>query len=186
MLFGILGVSAFSGVIVDNLDGACSCYTVGGLNGSEFTPSATYQLSDVAAYMGNFSSSLQTVDFFIYSNAGGLPSVELTELTGTIAGVSGSTTQAEVIFGAPSVPLILVGGTNYWLVIDLTNPDLGWEAGSTEPPYAYNGGGWTAIGPQALGYEVDGTLVTAPEPGTLWLAGSGIALAILARRRRVA
>jgi hypothetical protein len=185
MLLGILSVPAFSDVIVDNIDGPCSCYTIGDVDGSEFTPSATYDLTDVAAFMGNFSSTTQTVDFYIYSNAAGVPDVELTELTGTIAGVAGATTQAVVDSGAPSAPLTLVDGTAYWFVIDLTNTNLGWEAGSTEPPYAYNtGSGWTATGPQALAFEVDGTLASIPEPGTLGLAGSGIALAILALRRR--
>lgn len=150
----------------------------------EFAPSTTFQLTDVAAYMGNFSSSSSVVDFYIYSSGAGVPVTELTALTGTIAGGS-STVQAQVDSGAPSVPLTLVDGTNYWFVIDLTS-SLGWEAGDTEPPYAYNNGaGWVANGPQALAFRVDGTQVTTPEPGTLALAGSGIALAILARRRGV-
>jgi PEP-CTERM motif len=186
LLLVFLSIPAFSGVIFDNINGACSCYSVDGLNGSEFTPSATYQLTDVAAFMGNFSSTTQTVDFFIYSDASGVPGVELTALTGTIPGVVGSTTQAEVNSGAPSIPLTLVSGTNYWFVVDLTNTNLGWEDGSSEPPYAFNsGGGWVALGPQSLGYEIDGSLTT-PEPGTLALAGVGLVLAIVGRRRRAA
>lgn len=186
LLADILCVPALPDVIVDNIGAPCGCYLDGpGLVGVEFTPSATYQLTDVAAYMGNFSASSSPVDFYIYSNAGGVPFTELTALTGTIAGTADTTTQAEVDSGAPSVPLTLEGGTNYWFVIDLTS-NLGWEAGSTEPPYAYNiGSGWIANGPQALAFEVNGTPVATPEPGTLGLAGSGIALAILVRRLRL-
>jgi hypothetical protein len=183
LLTGILSVPALSNVIFDNIEGPCNCSLDGpGLVGAEFTPSATYRLTDVAAFMANYTGSSSVIDFFIYSNGAGVPVTELTALTGTIA----YPLQAQVDSGAPSVPLTLVGGTSYWFVIDLTSSDLGWEVGSTEPPYAYNiGAGWVANGPQALAFEVDGTPAGIPEPGALGLAGSGIVLAILARRRRV-
>jgi hypothetical protein len=53
--------------------------------GVEFTPLATFQLTDVPAFVGNFSNSSSVVDFYIYSSGAGVPVTDLIALTGTIA-----------------------------------------------------------------------------------------------------
>jgi hypothetical protein len=188
LLIGMLGVPALPSTVFSDITGSCGgCGQAGSaIFAQQFTPSATYQLTDVGAEMYNVSSQA-TINFSIYSDASGLPSVQLTTLTGSIPDGGAVHFEGLVSSGSPSAALTLVGGTMYWLAINLPTSNVAWEtSGSSSQPWAkFSAGNWSLNSPAAFQFQIDGTASTIPEPGTLALAGTGIALAVLVRRRRL-
>lgn len=187
LLTALLALPSFASLVSGNItQSVCYC----GQTGPDFfaiefsVVGADYKLTDVKEFMENDGDPQTTVDFFIYSNGSGVPGTELTELMGTVpADPLGSTLTGLITSGAPSVPLTLDAGASYWLVTDLPNGNIDWNAGgSSSVNTAYGSpGNWTAFSPGPMQYEIDGSV---PEPGTFAFAAIGIALAALAHRRR--
>jgi hypothetical protein len=153
----------------------------------QFTPGANYQLTDVVARILNFfDGAPQTLNFSIFSNSGGLPGTELTELTGTIpAATPFGPFSGLVTSGAPSSPLTLTSGTPYWLVTDVDLINVAWEEnGSLSVPAAFFSATGFLPGSRSLQFQIDGTAVAAaPEPSSLVLLGCG-SLAMMGLLRR--
>jgi hypothetical protein len=186
LLTGMLALPALSNIVVfSSLTSGCACGDASdGPTAAQFTSLSNYQLTDVEAYLVDEADPQATVDFSIYSDAGGLPGTQLTTLFGTLP----ATSQALVISGPPSVPLTLVSGTKYWLAIDIPADEGNWVwelNGSPSEPYSIYFtvfSTWEPSGINDYQFEINGTQ-SAPEPGTLALEGAGIALLVVARRR---
>ena len=184
--------NAHADTVFSTLTSDCTCGDGGEVVAGQFTPGANYQLTDVVARILNFfDGAPQTLNFSIFSNSGGLPGTELTELTGTIPAASPfGPFQGLVTSGAPSSPLTLTSGTPYWLVTDVDLINVAWEEnGSLSVPAAFFAfTGFVPGGSRSLQFQIDGTAVAAaPEPSSLVLLGSGslAMMGLLRRKMRV-
>jgi hypothetical protein len=152
-----------------------------------FTPSANYLVVDAEAQLDNFTSP-STVNFALFSTAGGLPGTDLGSL-GTVALLPSQ----EGLFtssGAPT-PIHVQTGVEYWLVLTpgSTNTAVIWDNfGSSLQPFAFSptstgASGWLNLGTSNSQFQINGDPV-APEPASLALLGVGAGVVLLLRKRR--
>jgi hypothetical protein len=153
-----------------------------------FTPSANYLVVDAEAQLLNYPTSHSTVNFALFSTAGGLPGTDLGSL-GTVAllpSQGGLFTSS----GAPT-PIHVQTGVEYWLVLTpgSTNTAVIWDNfGSSLQPSAFSptstgASGWLNLGTNNSQFQINGDPV-APEPASLALLGVGAGVVLLLRKRR--
>lgn len=166
--------------------------------GDSFKTSVTSTVGDVLIALGDFFSSTNTsaITVSLDSNASGLPGGTLESWTiapGTLGSVGNNNAPIDL---TSVLHPTLTSGTLYWLTATTDTGDtIGWGLDTTGDPHntatSIDGGAtWfdsTSTGLTPGAFQVDGPTIVntgVPEPGTLVLLGSGLALAARRSRQR--
>lgn len=160
-------------------------------HGFSFTPSASESLQQIDIAL-QLVSGTDSVAVTINSDNSGLPGAALESWN--VSGLPGSGTCCTLQSLLSNTPVNLVLGTTYWVVATPgdNNTDAGWSENSTSvagPRAVQNSSG----GPFSIAdttnpkgaFDIIGTQASSvPEPVSLGLAGLGLALIGIVRRRR--
>ena len=194
-------------VIFSDLASSSPLYLNGGYSVAGSTSTAGSVVPAFSFTVGASSYDLTQIDLALLYDSGtnGSVTVELVNDSGGLPGstvlgswsfsglpASGSTTSAlQTASGITGITLD--AGTTYWLEAFVTNGtsntfDL-WDynnQGVTGTDAENTGPGFDSLGTTTIGaFDVLGTAITAPEPSSLLLLGSGLAaLSLLGARRR--
>jgi hypothetical protein len=172
---------------------------------SSFTANANYSVDqlEVAAYRAS-PDTRDSVEFDIYNDLGGVPGTSLESFALTNIGYYGTDSYAastplpgNLIANSVAHP-ILTSGQEYWIVMSGVSPgDVIWNADGTgiegaatylaPDPNSDIPAQWSKLPNYTQGaFAISGTLLPAPEPGTLLMTGAGVCclLGMVQRRRR--
>jgi PEP-CTERM motif-containing protein len=171
-----------------------------------FTSGGNFKLSDVILPLTHATGG--TYDVYLTADAAGVPGAVLESWIG-VAGAGVFAFPTPSITLTSLLNPVLNSGTKYWLVVgaDSTNTNGAWDrvifpegAGATAADLLANvnhpngsgiptlAGPWFNDDSQFNAFRVDGTAVVStsavPEPGALWILGTGLAglLAVVGRR----
>jgi PEP-CTERM motif len=185
-----LPVDASATVIFNNFPGS------GGITGTGFpqfgdevtaapgTPRVVTEL-DLGFTTGNVGPQSANLQAFLYANdgSGGSPGTLLWQ-SAVMLGVSINSTNATVAFIVPSI----VVPNTFTFTAAITNqsgnfgyaPASGATTGTFVAPWGGSPGSWSSFAPV---FEVEGRVITVPEPATLVLIGIGLAGLGISRRQ---
>lgn len=155
--------------------------------GARFTSSANFELTriDVALSVDSFSPTDKII-LTLNSDASGFPGGVLSSWTLINLPMLGTCCAIETV--TPASPLLLAGGSPYWLVATPGTPDFvgGWNVNSVgvTDVYAVGTPGFVLqSGAPTPAFEVQGILTT-PEPGTFSTLAASLTLFGIYRERR--
>ena len=149
-----------------------------------FTPSSDYVLTEVQVQTFTNGGTDNNFDAFLYSDSSDSPGTQIAEL--------GSDITAPAFGGGPNVispaAIDLSSGVQYWLVLAPfdTNSGVSWETGGlTNVPMATSTNGtFGGTFSDAAQFEIEGTLSAVPEPSSMLMLGTLIAIVSLKLRKR--
>lgn len=124
----------------------------GGAMSFTLTPTTAHNVTSMMAELKKTGSPAVAVRFRIFTNSGGLPSVELGGTTVAAASITSSYT--EITSGAPSTTVTLQPSTTYWLVLDTATQ------GTDDSNYFQWGMGNSSILYPSSLYKYNGTFQT--------------------------
>jgi hypothetical protein len=129
-----------------------------------------------------FGTNTDVINVALTNNVGGLPGgvIESFSIGTGILGTLGDPNP--LIVENSSLHPSLLAGTQYWITVSLAaaTSSVAWNWNNTSDPadeaLSLDGGTtWGSYGLTPGAFEVDGTPATVPEPGTIFLLGSGLA-----------
>jgi len=149
---------------------------------NQFTPSGTYQLSQIDLAL-LFVSGTNAATVTLNSNTSGSPGAVLA--TWNLSGLPANQTCCTVQTLLPVSPLVLSSGTPYWIVVSEPFPNsIGYWAvnttGVTGIAESNTGSGWFSCCSSLGAFDVQGNAV--PEPATVTTGGLAL-LFIIVRKR---
>ncbi len=191
----VLPVRALGGVVYTNLGPGGSFdgndqFEVGSQNGLavQFTPTANVTFSDAEmALVHKIGTNLYDVS--LATDSAGLPGtiLETISLNGVV-----STSTPTLVTATSSLEPVLEAGSSYWLIVSA--PDAGTQGGFAinsigdlpNNNFAFSNtntplGPWTLdnIGENRPAFQIDGTLVSVPEPSSLILAAISVSVGVI-------
>jgi hypothetical protein len=157
--------------------------------GAPFTPGANYSLTEIDVAL-QYLSGTNAVTLALETDSSGVPGTVL-EAWALTSLPDFSSTSSVLQMETPTSPILLLAGTQYWVVAipGAADTTAGWNFANTGVTPNLDvldtvGGTWfTDTSNSNPAFDVQGNLTSAPEPSTALFAAGGLLLLGFARRR---